>query len=136
MEGPIICRDGKPYAKNKQEMIVTQISDTLTKAITGTTVANAITASATASQTQASDQEAAGATSFITGLLDSLFGGLSSVMTGPLIFLGIGLIAFVILAVVYKAVIAKKIDQMPMGPGGLLRAAAQSFGLRLPRTRR
>jgi hypothetical protein len=136
LEGPIICRDGKPYAKNKQEMLVTQISDTLTKAITGTTVANAISASATASQTQASDQEAAGATSFITGLLDSLFGGLSSVMTGPLIFLGIGLIAFVILAVVYKAVIAKKIDQMPMGPGGLLQAAAQSFGLRVTRTRR
>jgi hypothetical protein len=103
IEGPIKCTDGKPYATNVQEMLVNQISESLTKALTGTTLAEAMASSAESSQKQKTEQESGGLTGFIKGL----FEGLSSLISGPIMIIGLIVVVLAILAYVFRGTISK-----------------------------
>jgi hypothetical protein len=91
--GPVDC-GGKTLSENTQKMLTSQISETLTKALTGTTLANALKSSADSEIKNTADQEGGGLTGFVKGF----FEGLGSLLTGPAIIIGViivGLLAFV-----------------------------------------
>jgi hypothetical protein len=92
--GPVDC-GGKTLSENTQKMLTSQISETLTKALTGTTLANVLKSSADSAIKNDVDQKGGGLTDFVKGVfegLGSLFG--SMYMIFIVIFIVIGVLLY------------------------------------------
>ena len=88
-------------------MIVKQLTDKLTKALTGTTVDNILSTSVENVNKTTQEGEAGG----LTGLVKGFFDGLSGLMTGPFIIIGIIVIVLAILAYVFRGSISKILEK-------------------------
>jgi hypothetical protein len=102
--GPIECAPGTAFYENAQTMVVKQVADKLTKALTGTSVDNVLETKVENTNKTVQEGESGGA----TGLLNA-FGG---IFTGPLMMiLGI-VIAVAVLGiiglVIFKSLGSKK----------------------------
>jgi hypothetical protein len=119
LEGPVDCTDSKsPYlSQNVQTMLVNQISESLTRKITNTSLSEMMAVKAEASQSQTTAQENKGASS----LLDSFFNGIKGLMTGPIMIIGLIILVILIVIIVFRKVLSKKIEEMPVGPMGMMR---------------
>jgi hypothetical protein len=103
LEGPVECAPGTSLVENVQKMLVTQISNTLTKALTGTTAGNAATSSSGVTTTSNTDQKGGGIGEFIS----SVFSGLTGLMTGPFLIIGLIVVVMGILFFVFRGTISK-----------------------------
>ena len=122
--GPVDC-GGKALSENVQQMLVTQISDTLTKALTGTTVSAALKADASASNKNVTDQEGGG----LGSLMTSFFKGLGGLMTGPLMIIAL----IIVVALVGVFIFRKTLSKIAESKSGV--SFGKRFGLHFGRKR-
>ena len=103
--GPVECtKDNPNFTVNIQNMLVSQIVNTITKALTGTTLSNIQKSTTDATNKVTADQEGEG----VTSIIDSLFDGIGGVISGPFKYIGIAIVAVVLLGIIGKVVMSKK----------------------------
>jgi hypothetical protein len=120
--GPVDC-GGKSLSENTQKMITSQIAEVLTKALTGTTLENALKSSADSAIKNDIDQKGGGLTDFIKGVfegLGSLFG--SMYMIFIIIFIVIGALLYM-----FRAPIIAIFKRTPAGKL-LTKSEVSNFG--------
>ena len=110
--GNLNCK-GQPMVLT-QTMLTSQIVDTITKALTGTTISNTTNTSSDTSNKTAVDQKGGGISdltdsifSGISGVFGSIFSGVSSIVKGPIIVIGVIVVLLAILAYVFRGSISK-----------------------------
>jgi hypothetical protein len=105
-------------AGNNQTIISNQIVDTITKALTGTTLSNIQSNKSESTNSNTSDQEGGGVGSVVSSLFSGLSKLVSSAMLGPIIIIGIIILILGILAYVFRGTISKiaekKADSIPL----------------------
>ncbi|NBW29563.1 hypothetical protein EBR37_04240, partial [bacterium] len=128
IEGPVECtKDNPTLASNIQNMLVSQISDTLTKAITGTTVAEAIKSETTIKNTTKTEQKGEGFASVIS----AVFSGLAGLMTGPVLIIMLIVVVGGIMLFVFRGTISKILEKKTGTSFGRRRAGrSTSYGRR------
>jgi hypothetical protein len=101
--GPVECAPGTAISENVQKMVVSQISEALTKALTGTTLSNVSKLTSDNTNKNTGDQEGGG----IGSVISNLFKGLTGLLQGPFIIIGIIVVVLAILAYVFRGTISK-----------------------------
>jgi hypothetical protein len=94
IKGNVDCK-GKPLMFT-QKMLVTQVVNTLTKALTGTTLSNVVQNKADVKNKTTVDQEGGG----IGSVIGSIFSGIAGIFSGPFKYIGICVIALAVIGLI------------------------------------
>jgi len=131
IKGDAICTKENPtLSSNVQNILSSQIVDTITKALTGTTLSTLTKNESDIKNRGSVDQKGGG----LDTLISSFFSGLSSLFTGPIMIIGLIVIVLAVLAFVFKGTISK-IAESKAGVSSSPAAIAQ-FGRRLAKMTR
>ena len=101
IEGPVECSKENPYIfSNIQNMLTSQIVDTITKALTGTTISNVMETSSDISNKNVGDQEGEG----IGSVISAFFEGLAGLISGTVMAIGaiVIVLAIIVGCIIYK----------------------------------
>ena len=116
--GPVECAPGTAISENVQKMVVSQISEALTKALTGTTLSNVSKLTSDNTNKNNADQEGGG----IGSVISSVFKGLTGLL-GTMGMIWVAIIGIVVIgAIFFLPTILKAV-----GGGGTTKMGNGSF---------
>jgi hypothetical protein len=126
IKGNVRCTKENPtVSSNVQNMVVSQISEALTKAITGTTLSSEAKSETGTTNTVTTKQEGEG----ISGVFTAILNGLTGLMTGPFLIIGLVVVVLGVLAFVFRGTISK-IAEKKLGFGRRHSGRSTRYGRR------